>query len=74
MHKHTFFHAKLPHFAHRPEQMNTLFGKMRHMFFVWKQNWMTRRQLAMLNDEELRDVGMTEAQRQEELNKYFWEP
>lgn len=74
MNKHSFFHARLPHFAHRPDQVNSLIGKVKHMFIVWRQNWITRRQLAMLNDEELRDIGMSESQRQEELNKYFWEP
>lgn len=39
----------------------------------WKQNWKTRRQLASLSADELKDVGLTEAQRQEELNKFFWE-
>ncbi len=74
MSKHHFVHAKMPHFAHRSEVSISLIFRMKELFHFWRQNWQTRRQLAMLTGEELRDVGMTESQRMEELNKFFWEP
>lgn len=67
-------HAKMPHDLHHPQWIDVVSHKMKSLFHFWYQNWQTRRQLAMLTDEELRDVGMTESQRMEELNKYFWEP
>jgi uncharacterized protein YjiS (DUF1127 family) len=38
----------------------------------WQQRSRTRRQLAQLNPHELADVGITEAERQVELDKPFW--
>jgi uncharacterized protein YjiS (DUF1127 family) len=74
MTKHTFMHAKMPQYAQRSHHEETVFEHIQHMLLVWKQNWQTRRQLAQLTAEDLRDVGLSEAQRQEELNKSFWEP
>ena len=74
MTKHSLVHAKIPQYAHRPDRDQSTFAHLKHMLLSWKQNWQTRRQLAQLSAEDLRDVGLTESQRQEELNKSFWEP
>jgi uncharacterized protein YjiS (DUF1127 family) len=39
---------------------------------LWRHNWRTRRQLACLDAQQLADTGISEAQRQEELEKPFW--
>ena len=74
MTKHSFVHAKIPQYAQRPERDPSGFSYIKHLLMMWKQNWQTRRQLAQLSAEDLRDIGLTESQRQEELNKSFWEP
>jgi uncharacterized protein YjiS (DUF1127 family) len=38
----------------------------------WQRNVHTRRQLARLDSRQLADAGITEAQRQGELDKPFW--
>lgn len=38
----------------------------------WQRNLHTRSQLARLNSRQLADAGITEAQRQAELEKPFW--
>lgn len=38
----------------------------------WQLNWRTRRQLAQLDGRQLADTGISEAQRQLELEKPFW--
>lgn len=73
MTKHTFMHAKIPQYAQHPHHDESTFSHIKHMLILWKQNWQTRRQLAQLSAEDLRDIGLSEAQRQEELNKSFWE-
>lgn len=61
-----------PDTSNMTPQENTL-HVIRQSLLHWKQNWQTRQQLASLNEDELKDVGLTESQRQEELNKFFWE-
>ena len=72
--KHSLVHAKIPQYAQRPDRGHSIFSHIKHMLLLWKQNWQTRRQLARLSAEDLRDIGLSEAQRQGELNKSFWEP
>nr|WP_321271941.1 DUF1127 domain-containing protein [uncultured Tolumonas sp.] len=74
MTKHTLMHAKIPQYAQRPHHDESTLSHIQHLLLLWKQNWLTRRQLAKLSAEDLRDIGLSEAQRQEELNKSFWEP
>ena len=38
----------------------------------WQRNAQTRRQLAQLDSRQLADAGISEAQRQVELDKLFW--
>lgn len=38
----------------------------------WRQNALTRRQLALLDGAQLSDAGIDPAQREEELRKPFW--
>lgn len=38
----------------------------------WQRNWHTRSQLARLDSRQLADAGISEAQRQAELEKPFW--
>ena len=40
---------------------------------TWKQRRQTRRILASVDAHSLDDIGITEAQRQVEVNKFFWE-
>jgi uncharacterized protein YjiS (DUF1127 family) len=39
----------------------------------WRRNLRTRRQLARLDARQLADAGISEAQRQAELSKPFWD-
>jgi uncharacterized protein YjiS (DUF1127 family) len=39
----------------------------------WQRNLRTRRQLARLDARQLADAGISEAQRQTELGKPFWD-
>ena len=41
-------------------------------FCGWQRNRHTRKQLARLDSRQLADAGITEAQRQVELEKPFW--
>jgi uncharacterized protein YjiS (DUF1127 family) len=61
---------------HRPPQ-NTQAGpplwlRAYAVLCSWQRNWHTRRQLARLDSRQLADAGITEAQRQAELEKPFW--
>lgn len=39
---------------------------------LWRQNSRTRRQLAQLDGRQLADAGITQAERDSELDKPFW--
>ncbi len=39
---------------------------------TWRQNSRTRRQLAQLDARQLADTGITQAERDSELDKPFW--
>lgn len=39
---------------------------------LWRQNSRTRRQLAQLDARQLADTGITQAERDSELDKPFW--
>lgn len=39
---------------------------------TWRQNSRTRRQLAQLDARQLADAGITQAERDSELDKPFW--
>lgn len=43
-----------------------------HLFIKVRRNQRSRRQLAELSDHLLADIGLTEAQRQTEISKPFW--
>lgn len=45
-----------------------VYARLQH----WQRNLRTRRQLAQLSEQELADVGISHAQRLEELDKPFW--
>ena len=38
----------------------------------WQQRARTRRQLAMLDDRQLADIGISRSQRLDEVDKPFW--
>lgn len=46
----------------------SIYSVLRH----WQRNRRTRRQLALLNDQQLADAGISAAQREVELAKPFW--
>ncbi len=39
---------------------------------IWRQRARTRRQLALLDDRQLSDIGITTSERLEEVDKPFW--
>lgn len=39
---------------------------------LWKQHARTRRQLALLDERQLSDIGISTAERIEEVSKPFW--
>lgn len=49
-----------------------LIARMCKTMHAWKQRKATRTDLARLSARELDDVGITEAQRLNEINKPFW--
>jgi uncharacterized protein YjiS (DUF1127 family) len=53
-------------------QANPLWLRSYAILRQWQQNLRTRRQLAKLNAQQLADAGISEAQRQAELDKPFW--
>ena len=54
-------HSTAPHWL-------SLYSRLRH----WQRNRRTRQQLALLNDQQLADAGISSAQREQELAKPFW--
>ncbi|MFV0454428.1 MAG: DUF1127 domain-containing protein [Pseudomonas sp.] len=46
--------------------------KLRFLLSLWRQRHRTRQQLATLDDHQLADVGISNSERIEELNKPFW--
>lgn len=62
-------HAPLPH----PEQGTDLrWLSLYAMLRYWQRNLHTRRQLALLNEQQLADAGISTAEREQELAKPFW--
>ena len=49
-----------------------LLTRLRETMFVWRERVQDRRSLAELSDYELRDIGITPAERFQELRKPFW--
>ncbi len=47
--------------------------KMRERLAQWQQNRRTRYYLAEMSEYLLKDIGMSEAERQEEITKKFWQ-
>lgn len=45
-----------------------LYSMLRH----WQRNHRTRQQLALLNEQQLADAGISTTQRAQELAKPFW--
>ncbi|MFN3769807.1 DUF1127 domain-containing protein [Ectopseudomonas guguanensis] len=50
-----------------PRWLN-LYARLRQ----WQRNRRTRQQLALLDDRQLADAGISSAQREQELAKPFW--
>ena len=55
------------------ETMKQLATDAHQQFRFWKQRSATRTTLARLPAHQLDDIGITEVERQIELNKSFWE-
>lgn len=51
---------------------NRFIARMCKTMHAWKQRKATRTDLARLSVQELDDVGITDAQRLNEVNKPFW--
>jgi uncharacterized protein YjiS (DUF1127 family) len=62
--------VRLPHIASSPA---TPFPHPEPRWRVWLRRLRTRRQLAGLEAERLRDVGLTPAERDAECARWFWE-
>lgn len=50
----------------------TLTGNLLRLAKLWLHRAQTRRQLAELNDAQLRDIGVGHAEAQNEIDKPFW--
>lgn len=50
------------------EQLATVKSRLRH----WNMNRRTRQQLAQLNSYQLKDIGISISEAQEEASKAFW--
>ena len=62
-------HEPLSQLAHgKSLQWLSLYSTLRH----WQRNRRTRRQLALLNEQQLADAGISTAERERELAKPFW--
>nr|WP_100549974.1 MULTISPECIES: DUF1127 domain-containing protein [unclassified Pseudomonas] len=62
-------HEPLPQLAHgKSLHWLGLYSMLRH----WQRNRRTRRQLALLNEQQLTDAGISQAEREQELAKPFW--
>lgn len=62
-------HEPLPQLAHgKSLHWLGLYSTLRH----WQRNRHTRRQLALLNEQQLTDAGISQAEREQELAKPFW--
>jgi uncharacterized protein YjiS (DUF1127 family) len=55
-----------------PGRSMTDAGSLRQTFELWLRRARTRRQLDVLGDRELRDVGLDRAAAAREANKPFW--
>lgn len=57
-------------------RMTYLLGKLKKYaaaIKVWQQNRRTRHYLAEMSPHMLKDIGITESERQEEIAKKFWQ-
>lgn len=62
-------HEQFSRPAHnKPLHWLGFYSTLRH----WQRNRRTRRQLALLNEQQLADAGISTAQREQELAKPFW--
>ena len=64
--------VRLPHIVEAPAAPPE--RRPEHRRRLWLRRMRTRRQLADLDAERLRDVGLTPAERAAECAKWFWEP
>ena len=67
--------TKIAHVHHHStvEALKHLLNKASVMFNAWHERHRTRQQLAEMPTYLLRDIGLTEVDRQRELNKRFWQ-
>ena len=49
------------------------FDQVREILRTWRQRYQSRARLARLASHQLDDIGITEAEREAEVAKYFWE-
>ena len=62
-------HEPLPQLAHgKTLHWLGLYSTLRY----WQRNRRTRRQRALLNEQQLADAGISTAERERELAKPFW--
>lgn len=62
-------HEPLLHPAYnKPLRWLSLYSTLRQ----WQRNRRTRRQLALLTEQQLADAGISTAEREQELAKPFW--
>ena len=52
---------------------NDIFSAIGETVGSWKRNHQTRRNLATVDAHILKDIGVTEEDRQAEVKKFFWE-
>lgn len=52
--------------------INNLTEQLRKMIYLWRHNYISRRELAQLSPEQLKDIGKTNKQTKHEAAKPFW--
>ncbi|MBB4822302.1 uncharacterized protein YjiS (DUF1127 family) [Pseudomonas alcaligenes] len=58
--------------ADSPQQRTPLAIRLFARIAEWQRNLRTRHQLAQLNAQQLADIGLSECDRSQELDKPFW--
>ena len=54
-------------------EIRSFTDRISSLLATWKRRHQTRRHLAHMSSYMLEDIGITEAERVEELDKFFWE-
>lgn len=73
MHTHTHTHTQAQYPTHSRRHGSTGNASLRATLVLWLQRSRTRRQLSQMPDYLLKDIGLNEADRYQEVSKPFWQ-